>query len=172
MIEIAVADRGMIQDVLHRLRAADVAEMTAAGTDRDRLVDLLIRHSTFSFCAWSMEHGPISVWGMVPKRRGVGAGYAFGTNDWGRAVLPMVRQIRGYVLPMLVDLCFHRVEAVALQRRDDVRRFMGLIDAKAEAVLYGYGTEGETFISYRWLANECGCDRTEKAQADCAYTAH
>ena len=135
MIEIANADRGMIQDVVSRLRADDAAEMAAAGTDLDMLPGQIMRHRVFAYCAWDYDCGPISVWGLVQKRHGVGAGFAFGTNDWGRAVLPMVRQIRGFVLPLLVDLGLHRVEAVALRRRDDVRRFMSLIGAKAEGVL-------------------------------------
>jgi hypothetical protein len=172
MIEIAVADYGMVRDVLWRLRRDDAAEMAAAGTDIDKLPAQLMRHKLFAFCAWSFDHGPISVWGLVPKRRGVGAGFAFGTDDWGRAVLPMVRQIRGFVLPLLVNTGIHRVEAVALRRRDDVRRFMSLIGAKAEGVLTGYGVEGEDFVSYRWLSDEYGGNRAEKTQADRAHAAH
>jgi len=172
MIEITNADRGMIQAVLDNLRSDDFAEMDAAGTDLSLLAWQLAKHSTFSYCAWSYEHGPISVWGMVPKRQGVAAGYAFGTPEWSRAVLPMARQIRGFVLPLLVELGIHRVEAVALLRRDDVRRFMSLIGAKAEGVLSGYGTEGEDFVSYRWLSDEYSCGRPAQAQAFCAHTAH
>ena len=172
MIGIDNADQGMIQDVLRRLRWADTEEMVAAGTDQTRLAAQIMRHKLFVFCAWSLDCGPISVWGIVPKRQGVAAGFAFGTDDWGRAVLPMVRQIRGFVLPLLVELGIHRVEAVALLRRDDVRRFMSLIGAKAEGVLSGYGTEGEDFVSYRWLSDEYSYRRPAQAQAFCAHTAH
>jgi len=172
MIEIAVADRGMVMDVLSRLRRDDMLEMAAAGTDLTRLTDQLIRYKLFAFCAWSMDRGPISIWGAVQKRHGVAAGFAFGTDDWGYAVLTMVRQIRGFVLPMLVDVGIHRVEAVAMRRRDDVRRFMSLIGAQAEGTLTGYGTEGEDFVSYRWLSDEYVGNRAGKAQANSAYPAH
>jgi hypothetical protein len=172
MIEISNADRGMVQAILDNLRVDDAEEMEAAGTDIDRLASTLMRHSQFAFCAWDPELGPISVWGLVLRRPGVGAGYAFGTDDWGRAVLPMVRQIKGFVLPYLVSSGIHRVEAVAMRQRDDVRRFMNLIGAKAEGVLTGYGTCGEDFVSYRWLADEYECDRAEATQANGAYPAH
>lgn len=172
MIDIAIADRGMIDDVLHRMRADDAAEMAAAGTDIYMLAGQLMRHRMFAYCAWNYDCGPISVWGMIPKRRGVGAAFAFGTDDWGQAVLPMVRQIRGFLMPLVVDMGIHRVEAVALRRRDDIRRFMGLLGAKAEGVLTGYGTDGEDFVSYRWLSNEYGSDRAQKTQADRAHAAH
>jgi hypothetical protein len=172
MTEITNADRGMVQAVLDNLRVDDLEEMTAAGTDTHNLAHVLMRHSQFAFCAWDYGCGPISVWGMIRKRPGVGAGFAFGTDDWGRAVLPMVRQIKGFVLPYLVSSGIHRVEAVAMRKRDDVRRFMGLIGAKAEGVLTGYGVEGEDFVSYRWLADEYSGGQTAEAQAFCAHTAH
>jgi hypothetical protein len=172
MIRISIANIAMIDAVVLSLRDADRDEMRSAGTDLDRLPGQLMRYSLFAFCAWDYDCGPISIWGAVLKRTGVAAGYAFGTHNWGRAVLPMVRQIRGFVLPMLVDIGIHRVEAVAMRHRDDVRRFMSLIGAKAEGTLTGYGTEGEDFVSYRWLADEYDGDRTQKAQADCAYSAH
>jgi len=172
MTEIANADRGMVQAVLDNLRVADAEEMAACGTDMTTLAHMLMRHSQFAFCAWDFDCGPISVWGMVKKRPGVGAGYAFGTDDWGRAVLPMVRQIRGFVLPYLVDAGIHRVEAVAMRKREDVRRFMALIGARPEGILSNYGTEREDFVSYRWLSDEYGYHRAEKAKADGAYAAH
>jgi hypothetical protein len=171
-IDIAIADRGMIRHVLNNLRDEDAREMAAAGAHFHLLPDQLMKHNLFIFCAWSFVAGPISIWGAVQKRQGVAAGFAFGTADWGRAVLPMVRQIRGFVLPTLVELGIHRVDATALRRRDDVRRFMSLIGAKAEGVLTGYGIEGEDFVSYRWLADEYVGDRTTQAKTDSAYSAH
>jgi hypothetical protein len=71
----------------------------------------------------------------------------------------------------LLQTGFHRVEAVSLAGRDDVARFMELIGAEAEAVLRGYGTAGEDFISYRWLADEYRTTRSAQREAD-LHTAH
>lgn len=172
MTEIATADRSMIEAVLHGLREEDVVEMYAAGTDPHLLAGQLMRHRTFAYCAWDFDCGPISVWGMIQKRHGVGAAFAFGTKDWDRAVIPMVRQIRGFLIPLVINLGYHRVEAVALRRRDDVRRFMNLLGAQAEGVLTGYGVSGEDFVSYRWLSDEYACNRAAATQADRAYAAH
>ena len=172
MTEIANADRGMVQAVIDNLRAADAEEMAACGTDMDSLAHMLMRHSQFAFCAWDYDCGPISVWGAVLKRPGVCTAYAFGTDEWPRAVLPMVRQIRGFIMPYLVEAGVHRVDAVAMLKRNDVKRFMRLLGAKSEGVLTGYGTEGEAFVSYRWLSNEHGGYRAAETKADGAYTAH
>lgn len=165
-IDIAWIDRGMIRAVLDNLREADRVEMAACGTDLERLPEIIMRHLVFGYCAYDYGLGPIAVWGMIRVRPGVGAGFAFGTEHWGRALLPMLRQIRGFVLPFLLDNGWHRVEAVALAHRRDVARFMALIGAEAEGVMRGYGSGGEDFVSYRWLADEHRDTRSARSQAD------
>lgn len=170
-IEITNADRGMIRFILDNLRSDDLVEMLASEIDLVRLPDIIMRYRTFAYCAFDYEAGPVAAWGMVKRRSGVGAGFAFGTDRWGHALLPMLHQIRGFVLPWLRDNGFHRVEAAAMAQRDDVARFMELIGAEAECVLRGYGTAGEDFISYRWLANEHAHWKPATQQAD-SHTAH
>jgi hypothetical protein len=154
MIEIINADRGMISYVLDNLRQADREEMEACETDLAMLPRAIMHRRTFAYAACDIQYGPVAVWGMVHRRHGVGAGFAFGTEDWGLALLPMLRQIRHFVLPFLIDNGFHRVEAVAMAHRRDVARFMSIIGAQPEGVLREYGINGEDFVSYRWLADE------------------
>jgi hypothetical protein len=154
MIDITVADRGMIRAVIAQLRDDDRREMEACAVDFDLLPNIIVSHKLFAFCAYDLETGPVAVWGVLARRPGVCAGFAFGTDQWGAALRPMLRQIRQFVLPFLVQAGIHRVEAAALADRDDVARFMELIGAEAEGVLQGYGSERENFISYRWLADE------------------
>ena len=153
-IEIVPADRGMIRYVLDNMRDADREEMEACETDLKRLPDAIMFRRRFAFAACDYEFGPVAVWGMVHRRHGVGGGFAFGTEQWSAALLPMLRQIRGFVLPYLRDHGFHRVEAVAMAHRRDVARFMSIIGAQPEGVLREYGINGEDFISYRWLQDE------------------
>ena len=164
-IEITTADRGMIHAVLHNLRPDDALEMVACEIDFERLPDQITRHKIFSFCAFDYELGPIAIWGMLPRRSGVGAGFAFGTDHWGKALRPMLRQIRGFVLPWLDYNGYHRIEAAALARREDVARFMAVIGAEPEGILRGYGADGEDFISYRWLADEYRATRSAHCEA-------
>jgi hypothetical protein len=91
---------------------------------------------------------------MMPSRKGVGAGFAFGTDHWGKALPAMMRHIRDFVLPFLLKHGYHRVECQALSHRRDVERFLELIGAHPEATLHQWGAGGEDFTSYRWLADE------------------
>lgn len=172
-VEIVPADRGMIRAVLGSLREDDRLEMAACEVNFDTLPDVIMRHKVFAFCAFTYEDGPIAIWGLANRRSGVGAGFAFGTEQWGVVLLPMLRQIRHFVLPFLTQSGFHRVEAASLARRQDVARFMSLIGAEPEGVLHGYGSGGEAFTSYRWLADEYAAHRAEHpATAAYGYTAH
>jgi RimJ/RimL family protein N-acetyltransferase len=172
VVEITSADRGMIRSVLNNLREDDLLEMQACDTDLVRLPDIIMKHKLFAFCAYSFDQGPIAIWGMTQRRPGVGAGFAFGTDHWGEALLAMLRHIRGFVLPFLEQTGFHRVEAAALADRDDVARFMALIGAEPEAVLRSYGTAAEDFISYRWLADEYRNPRVARSQEDRPHASH
>jgi hypothetical protein len=170
MIDIACANRDMLGYLLAHLRAFDRLELAVCEADLEHLPTVIINRGVFAFCACDRRE-PIAAWGMLQARSGVGAGFAFGTDRWGEALLPMVRQIRQFVLPHLREAGFHRVEALALAHRQDVARFMALIDAQPEGLLRGYGCNGEDFMSYRWLADEHRGER-RSAGALHAHTAH
>jgi hypothetical protein len=170
MISIACANRDMLGYVLANLRAFDRLELAVCESDLEYLPSVIMNRGVFAFCACDQRE-PIAAWGMLQARSGVGAGFAFGTDRWGEALLPMVRQIRRFVLPHLREAGFHRVEALALAHRADVARFMALIDAQPEATLRGYGCNGEDFISYRWLADEYRGERRNAGVLH-AHTAH
>lgn len=171
MIDIVPADRVMLSYLLEHLRDADRREMEACEANLEALPREIMRRGVFCFCACHLGHGPVSAWGMVHGRSGVGAGFAFGTARWGEGLLPMVRHIKAFVFPFLLENGFHRVEAQALAYREDVARFMYLLGARPEGLLRGYGVGGEDFISYRWLANEHARERYQTS-AVCSHTAH
>lgn len=169
---IVPADRTMLGYLLTQLRDLDRIELEAAGANFREMPHEIMRLRVFAFCACSNVHGPIAAWGMLQARPGVGAGFAFGTDRWGEVLLPMVRQIRSFVLPHLREAGFHRVEAQALAYREDVAQFMKLIGGRPEIVLRGYGVGEEDFIQYRWLANEHRSERRTARSVLHAHTAH
>jgi hypothetical protein len=166
MIEIVAADRGHIRAVLEELRDDDLQEMIACSVDLEQLPNLIMRHKVFAFCAFDDDYGPVAIWGMTQRRYGIGAAFAFGTDRWCAALIPMLRQIRQFAVPFVRYSGYHRVEAVALARRADVARFMHLLGAIPEGVLRQYGSGREDFISYRWLADEHVGTRTAPQAQD------
>jgi len=153
-MEVQPASERALQFIIARLRDLDKRELIATGATLADLPTIIMEHSVFAFCAVDQLGLPQAAWGMSYQRHGVGAGWAFGTNHWGKALPCMVRNIRHWVLPYLLRMNFHRVEASALAHRKDVERFMRLIGAQPEAVLRQWGGGGEDFTLYRWLADE------------------
>jgi hypothetical protein len=140
--------------VVEHLRDLDRRELAAMQCDLRSLPGHIISKNIFAFCALDRRNVPVAAWGMLEQRKGVGAGFAFGTDRWGKALPTIVHNMRGFVLPFLASNGYHRVECAALAHRHDVRRFLALIGAKPEATMQQSGINGEDFVLYRWLADE------------------
>jgi RimJ/RimL family protein N-acetyltransferase len=165
-VEITEADRGMIAAVLPHMRDVDRRELAAGGMELERLPDYIMRYRVFVFCAFDYIDGPIAIYGMVERRPGVGAAFAFGTDAWGRALVPMACHVRRSLAPLVRQLGYHRIEAAALAERHDVARFAALFGAEPEAVLRAWGCNREDFILYRWLDEHRSDDRRAQAAQD------
>lgn len=148
------ATEQMLKFIVARLRDLDRREIIAAGLPVEALPARAMAYSAFAFCAVDGFGLPQAAWGFSPSRKGVGSGWAFGTNHWGKALPAILRHIRRFVIPWLLRNEIHRVECSALAHRKDVERFLALIGAQPEAVLRQFGVNGEDFVSYRWLADE------------------
>jgi hypothetical protein len=156
MIKIDWATREAVDHVARHLRALDLEELIAMSAYDDpvpHLADRVMQNSLLAFVA-SLDDVPVSVWGMVPMWRGVGTAFAFGTDDWGKVLLPMTKNVRGFMMQYLLENGYHRIECRSLASRPDVRRWLRLFDAVEETVLRGSGARGEDFVLYRWLKNE------------------
>ena len=158
MITVKQPTEWDIRFVLHNMRDLDRRELTATGCALEELPKIILARSVFVFVAVDGTI-PHAVWGLMATRQGVGTGFAFGDKYWGKALPAIVRNIRRFVLPLLLRQNFHRVECLALSHREDVGRFLELIGAYPEAVLQQWGAGGEDFTSYRWLADEYRSER-------------
>jgi hypothetical protein len=140
--------------IVGRLRELDRREVIAAGMTLDTLPERALGLSVMAFCAIDRYGLPQAAWGLCLPRKGVANGWAFGTEHWGRALPTLMRHIRRFWVPWVLDQGIHRIECSALAHRKDVERFLALIGARPEAVLQQWGVNGEDFVSYRWLADE------------------
>src|SRR5262245_28749131 len=155
-VRIEIATHDAVKYIAYHLREMDLRELTAMSAyvdPRPTLADRVMANALMCFIARN-ESAPISCWGMVPMWRGVGLAFAFGTDQWGSALLAMTKQVRGFMMRFLLENGYHRIECRSLASRPDVGRWLALFDAEQEAVLRGSGARGEDFILYRWLKYE------------------
>ena len=157
MIEVDIATPDALRYIVAHLREDDRIELRAMSLSDDNVdywVDRIMARSMIAFVA-RYNGVPVSAWGMMPMWPGVGAAFAFGTDDWGRALLTMTKHVRRFMIPLLLEHGFHRIECRSLAtRQEDMGRWLALLDAEPEAVLRGSGARGEDFILYRWLSDE------------------
>jgi hypothetical protein len=155
-VTIRIAQREPLNYIARHLRALDLQELAATSAYGDPvpyLADRVLSNAVLAFTA-HYDGLPVSAWGMVPMWPGVGTAFAFGTDDWGRALLAMTKHVRGFMMRFLLENGYHRIECRSLASRPDVGRWLALFDAEEEAVLRGSGARGEDFILYRWLKHE------------------
>lgn len=161
MIRIEGATYDTVNYVAQHLREQDRIELSATAVDDDLyLADRVMGYSSAAFVSLDEKLVPISIWGLCPLWPGVGSAFAFGTDDWGRALWPMTRHVRRFMIPFLLDNGYHRIECRALATRKDVGRWVTLFGAEQEAVLRSSGKRGEDFILYRWLSDRRPADRS------------
>jgi hypothetical protein len=155
MISVEIATFDALDYIAKNLRDADRRELSCTSPTDDPsrfLAQRIMAHAVYAFVA--RERKPISAWGLVPLYPGVGSAFAFGTADWGRALWAMTRHVKRFMIPLVLDHGYHRIECRALASRDDVARWIALFGAEREAVLRSSGKRGEDFVLYRWLSNE------------------
>lgn len=155
-VVVRIAHRDALDYIARHLRDLDYLELAATSPSGDPvpyLADRVLKHSVLTFTALC-DGVPVAAWGLVPMWPGVGTAFAFGTDDWGKALLAMTRHVRGFMMKFLLENGYHRIECRSLASRPDVGRWLRLFDAEQEAVLRGSGARGEDFILYRWLRHE------------------
>jgi hypothetical protein len=157
MIRIEGATFDTVNHIAKHLRENDRVELEAMAPAPELATVLLpsrvMSNASMAFVARHNDT-PVSCWGLVPLWQTVGMAFAFGTDDWGLALLAMTKHVRRFMLPLLLDNGYHRIECRSLATRQDVGRWLEIFDAEAEAVLRGSGARGEDFILYRWLSDE------------------
>lgn len=156
MISIEIATRDALTFIAKNLRADDRRELAATSISDDPSAFLPDKVMALSLLAFVARHNtvPVSAWGLVPMWPGVGNAFAFGTSDWGHALLAMTKHVRRFMIPFLLDNGYHRIECRSLATRADVARWLRLFDAEMETVLRSSGKRGEDFVLFRWLSDE------------------
>jgi hypothetical protein len=169
MISVEIATVSALRHIAQNLREIDRVELSCTSpTDNpaEYLPDRIFAYAKWAFVTRDENRVALTAWGLVPMYPGVGAAFAFGTADWGRALWTMTRHVRRVMIPLVLDHGYHRIECRALASRDDVSRWIALFGAEREAVLRSSGKRGEDFVLYRWLSDERRRSKAEDLPAN------
>jgi hypothetical protein len=155
-MRVEAASLDALSYIIAHMRESDRIELAATSCtgDTDYLPRAIMGFAVAAFVARDEAGTPVSAWGLTPLWPGVGLAWAFGTDQWPRALLTMTRHVKRFMIPLVLDNGYHRIECRAMSGRADVGRWVAQFGAKAEAVMRSSGRRGEDFTLYRWLSDE------------------
>lgn len=152
-MKIDAATRQDVYDAALRMRESDYREFSALSwaASREELArDLASRPSPSRPIVARFGDRPVAVGDVLEIRPNVLTLYFFATDDLPLIAGPLTRFIRYRLLLPLMKTA-HRIEAASLVGHDTAHRWIRFLGLSEEAVLRGYGKNGEDFIQFAWV---------------------
>jgi hypothetical protein len=153
-VKVAALDEASLRHICANLRPQSEREIFACRWDsnRENLIRMLMTHCADLAWVGSLD-APVYAGGAVQVWPGVWQSWGFGTAEWNKVAIPVTKFIRRSMLPTLKKLGCHRLESKCIAGDEEVAKWMRLLGGHQEAVLRGYGRNGEDFILYTWNFN-------------------
>lgn len=147
--------------ILRHMRACDAEEVFATRPDSDAFAlyrDMAFlggRHLWFEVVRPAASVIPIALFGAVGTSPGNGQAHLIATDDFTHAdARAVAARIRTRVIPAMIDIGIHRVEALALDSHRWAHRFLRAAGAHREEPRPAIGKGGEDFRAFVWLARD------------------
>jgi hypothetical protein len=138
--------------VAQNLRVRDQEEIFATRWthDPEHLAENVVNTGAFRWGAY-LDGKPVAMIGAAPLWPGVWSVWAFGTDDWSKAVRVLTKHVKRFMIPALEQANYKRAFCYALATHDDARRWLKALGAHEETTLANWGKNGQTFVCYCWL---------------------
>lgn len=141
-----------VRHVAERMRASDYREFSALSyaETQAELTTLLVQgygeHQS-GICAYDGDE-PVAVGAMVQGRPNVVTLMFFATDDFPKIALALTRFITKNLFEKYRAEGVHRIECISIDGYDEAHRWIKLLGLHHEAVMPGFGKNGEAFHSY------------------------
>ena len=112
-----------------------------------------IRPGRVAIIAVHDEQGPVCIGGGIEHRPNVVTLLLFATDRFPYVALSLTRFVTRSLFTQYRNAGVHRIEAVSMVGHDEAHRWIETLGLKREAVLRGYGKNGETFLQFAWVAD-------------------
>ena len=151
----------MVLWLCQNMRASDAAEIYAMRPDENAfglyrdMADLGPRHLWFEVARPASSMLPVALFGVAALSPGVAQAHMFGTDGMTISHARQIAdRIKTHVIPAMLDLGLHRVQAHSLADYAWAHRFMRRAGAKFEAPCWSLGGDGQDFASFVWLRRD------------------
>jgi len=152
---VAPLHEPLIRAVAEDLRPRDRTEIIATVGHADPGV--IARHlatlpAVIGGVACDDDGQPIAVMHLAWARPGVVGASMFATPRFRRIARPLTAWARDTAIPGALAQGAHRIEAHSMASHAAAHRWMRALGARPEGVHPGWGTAGETFLTFAWVA--------------------
>lgn len=141
--------------VAKHMRVRDVLEIGAVCPDFNP-VDI----GVYAFESWRklgaaglvsyVDDRPVSIMTLNYETPSSLQAMMYATDDFEKIGNQVTRYMLKRIKPELIDRGIRRIEARCWEKHVQAMRWMRALGAKQEAVIQGYGVNGETFIQMAW----------------------
>lgn len=144
--------------VAENMRESDVREFLALSPAQDKAE--LARSIVAAFgrrrdMIAAMKSGvPIAVGAAMENRPNVLSLLFFATDEFPRIAAPLTSFIVRRLFPPLVAAGAHRIECASHEDHKAAHRWIGILGLSREAVMEGFGKNGETFYQFSWVRED------------------
>lgn len=156
MTRIDHALDGDVGYVASNMRQNDVDEFLAVSpaTTREALAALLLdRYGGHPSAIVASKDGtPICVGAGIEARPNVVTLLFFATPRFSEVAIDVTRFITRNLFPRYRAAGVHRIEAVSIECYAEAHRWIEMLGLQREAVLRGFGKNGETFHQFAWVS--------------------
>ena len=160
-LSFGLFDDRQVLHVLANMRRVDAEEVCALRPDDDffaiyrDLCALGSRHLWFEMVRPADCFQPVAFFGVVGTSPGNGQAHLIATDLFSLSDARQVAaRIRDLVIPAMVDLGLHRVEALSLAGHEWAHRFLRGAGATREEARPGLGKAQENFRAFVWLGRD------------------
>jgi hypothetical protein len=140
-----------VRHVCLNMRQADAEEIFATSwhDDKERFAQEVMGWQTpFAWVLGAEE--PIAIIGAVQMWPRFWSVFCLATDKIKQIGLPLSWFAAKIMIPAIREAGVNRGEAVSLSTHHEAHRWMEALGGTREAVLKGYGKNGEDFVVYRW----------------------
>lgn len=157
MLKVRQALDADVAHVARNMRPSDVAEFLAVSpaANADELADLLLdRYGGHpGAIAVEIDGEPICIGAGLEGRPNVVTLLFFATPRFAEAAVGVTRFVTRNLFPRYRTAGVHRIEAISIEGYTDAHRWIEILGLRREAVLQGFGKNGEAFHQFAWVAD-------------------
>lgn len=159
---MAVVSYEALAFIVQNMREKDRQEVFATAfplpedsqtTDDELFIRQTYDASTREGCGWVAfsEGEPIAAIGISMMWPGVASVWMFATESFPKIALPLTRWAKKTIIQIMNDAGLHRAQCWSLGSHGEAHRWLLHLGAEQEAVVEGYGRDGETFHLFGWV---------------------